>query len=128
MYQSEIMKARLQVIVSSLKEVLQLYDTNAPITEMVLGDTCHPESGYITESITIGIKNVFALLTFDYDFPCLVDFSATIGSTNVKLDSDSNEKLKYIIEGPAIEIRRLLNRILEEKANGSDSYKYEVNW
>ena len=64
------------------------------VTDVILGDTCHPNSGYVNENLIRDIKTVSALLAFDYDFPCLVEFSATIGATVEELVEESNGQSK----------------------------------
>lgn len=121
------MKSRITIIGPDVKSILSLYDDDMPVTDVTLGDTCHPSSGYVNEDLIRGVKTVSALLAFDYDFPCLVEFSATIGATVVKLVEESNGQSKYNVVGPKKMIRKMIDALVTKIAVGHE-YQYEVQW
>ena len=121
------MKSHITLIGSNVKSILTLYDDDMPVTDVILGDTCHPNSGYVNEELIRDIKTVSALLAFDYDFPCLVEFRATIGTTVVKLVGESNGLSEYHIVGPKRAIRKIIDILLTKNEQGRE-YQYEVQW
>ena len=61
-----------------LKDFLSLFDKEAVLDNLELGDTWHPSSGYVDESILNGKNKIKDILDFDYDFKGLVAFEADI--------------------------------------------------
>ena len=93
-----------------------------------MGDTCHPSSGYITERNIGEIHTVSDLLNFDYEFPCLVEFGARIGSTFVEKIADSEDRGKYQIVASSKEIHRLESTINEKCEENHTLYQYQIDW
>ena len=121
------MKSHITIIGPDVKSILALYNNDTPVTDVILGDTCHPDSGYVNEELIRDIKTVSALRTFDYDFPCLVEFRATIGTTVMKLVGGSNGRSTYNIVGPKRAIRNIIDTLLTKDDQGQ-KYQYEVQW
>ena len=55
------MKSRITIIGPDVKSILSLYDDDMPVTDVTLGDTGHPSSGYVNEDLIRGVKTVSAL-------------------------------------------------------------------
>ena len=122
------MKSQLQITNANLKNILALYHGDTPLSNVMLGDTCHPQSGYISEQFITDINTVSALLAVEYDFPCLVEFSGTIGETSVKLQDGANGQDIYVITGTSKDISTIRDTIIEKNAGGQKLYSYEVIW
>ena len=93
------MKSRITIIGPDVKSILSLDDDEIPVTDVTLGDTCHPSSGYVNEDRIRGSRPFLhrwhLIMTFR-----LVEFSATIGATVVELVEESNGQSKYNVVGP----------------------------
>ena len=122
------MTSQLRITTANLNNILALYARDTPLKNLILGDTCHPVSGYINEQTIKKVESVSSLLEFDYDFPCLVEFSATIGRTQVKLVGDVDGKARYIVTGPSQEIRTIRNALIEKTAINKSLYDHKVKW
>ena len=122
------MTSQLQITTAQLKNLLALFDGDTPLSNVMLGDTCHPQSGYISEQFITGIHTVSALLAVEYDFPCLVEFSATIGATSVKRQDGANGQDIYVITGTSKAISQIRNAIIARNAAGQQLYSYKVIW
>ncbi|GAB5520715.1 MAG: hypothetical protein RhofKO_29660 [Rhodothermales bacterium] len=102
-----------------------MFDPNAELNEIILGDTLHPPSGFINEKILNGTTKISELLEFDYDFKGLVEFEAKIGTMKVQLlYSDTDE---YLIQGEAREIDIFKNKIIEANAYQQNRYHFSSN-
>ena len=122
------MKSQLQITTAHLKNILALYHGDTPLANVRLGDTCHPQSGYISEQFISDINTVSALLAVEYDFPCLVEFSGTIGATSVKWQEGANGRDMYVIAGTSRDISTIRDTIIEKNADGQKLYSYKVIW
>ncbi len=103
----------------SLKDFLSLFDEEAPLVNLSFGDTWHPSSGYIDESILNGKNKVKDLLEFNYDFKGLVGFEAKINNINVVYKNDTFE-----IKGPEAEIRNINDKVIELNAYTPEKYTF----
>ena len=61
-------KVKLLLADLPLKQLLLLFDADAAITILALGDVMHPASGYVDEAVVADIKLVGQLLAHPYDF------------------------------------------------------------
>ena len=122
------MTSQIQISNVNLKNILALYARDTPLKNLILGDTCHPLSGYIDERSFKEIKTVSSLLEVGYDFPCLVDFHAKIGATQVRLQIEPNGYTSFIVSGLAKDISKIRNALIEKNAVHEDLYRYEIIW
>jgi hypothetical protein len=72
----------------SLKDLLRLFEPKQLIQNFELGDTAHPSSGYVNESILQGKNTVEQLLNFDYEFNGLVHFVGIIDDYKIVYEKD----------------------------------------
>ena len=120
--------SRLHIYTQNLTDILLLFDGESAINNIVLGDTCHPQSGYVTEELISDIKTVSGLFEFNYDFPCLVEFSALIAAVRVELVDEPKGNTKYIVTGSATSIRTIKDAMSEKNSVHPKLYQYEVEW
>jgi hypothetical protein len=90
----------------SLKEFLGLFEPQQMIQNLELGDTTHPASGFVDESILQGKNTVADVLNFAYDFGGLVHFSGTIDEYKIGFEKDI-----FSIEAVDWKIRDLENKL-----------------
>ena len=102
-----------------LKDFLSLFDKEATLVDLTFGDTWHPSSGYIDESILNDKNKVKDLLEFNYDFKGLVGFEAKINSINIVYKNDTFE-----IKGPEAEIRNISDKVIELNAYTPEKYTF----
>jgi len=112
-------------IQKNFKEFIGLFDKNDELINLTIGDTYHPTSGYVDESILNGINKVSDILDFDYDFYGLVHFEAEIGNMKLKFDND-----EFQVLGGLKYLELLKNKIIEENAYFPDRYTITItkNW
>ena len=126
------MAKKLLIKVKSLKEFLALFDNDNYLENLSLGDTWHPSSGFVDESILDGKRKVGDILAFDYDFEGLIGFEAQIGDVDVKLlePSDNGELEPYEVRGAEKNLRNLYNKCIEKNAYYPDIYRvcFMNNW
>ena len=115
---SEKMK-KASIKTRSLKDFLSLFDKEATLANLSFGDTWHPSSGYIDESVLNGKNMVKDLLQFNYDFKGLVEFEAQIDSITVVYKNDTFE-----IKGPEAEIRKINDKVTELNAYTPEKYTF----
>ena len=115
---SEKMK-QASIKTRSLKDFLSLFDAESTLVDLSFGDTWHPSSGYIEESVLNGKNKVKDLLEFNYDFKGLVEFEAQIDSINVVYKNDTFE-----IKGPEAEIRKINDKVTELNAYTPEKYTF----
>lgn len=107
------------VITNSLKDFLMLFDQNAELKNLALGDTQHPLSGFVDEEILKGKHKVSDIVEFDYDFKGLILFQAKLGSMELLLVQESGQPDKkevYEVLGMIKDLEVLKNRAIEENA------------
>ena len=92
--------------VSSLKNLLSVCEEKEILFISELGDTGHPDKGFVDESHFPHLRTVGALLALDYDFEGLVVFRATIGRLSVEYDGS-----RYKIAGDKKELKKLASRL-----------------
>lgn len=120
------MNSTIHIVSFSLKDLLVLFDSNAELNGIILGDTCHPSSGFVDEKILDGKNKVSELLEFDYDFKGLVEFEANLEKMKIQLlYYDKPEE--YLIQGEAGDIEALKNKIIEANAYQQNRYKFSVH-
>ncbi|MGH1539633.1 MAG: hypothetical protein ACRBHB_04365 [Arenicella sp.] len=96
---------------SNLKDFLSLFDEESIIIDLNFGDTWHPSSGYIDESILNGKNTVRDLLDFDYDFKGLVCFDGKIEGIDVYFKNHEFE-----IIGTDCQMRKISDKVIEKNA------------
>lgn len=112
-----------------LKDLLHLFNTDDELANLALGDTWHPSSGFVDESVLNGKTKVKEILDFPYEFKGLVGFKASVGHININLVTYPNEDRdheEYEITGPKKEIRILNNKILELNAYSPGKYQTQA--
>ena len=91
---------------TKLKILLSIFPSDSKIVITELGDTWHPSSGFVDESILDGAETVQDVLNFDYDFIGLVLFTARIDGLLINLVENVFE-----ISGTDNEIQVILSKI-----------------
>lgn len=117
----------IYIIASSLKDLLSLFETDLFLEDIVLGDTWHPSSGFIDESILKGKQQISDLLHFDYDFKGLIEFGAKVSAMTIELLSHAEKQLEFRIEGSIQQIIQLRNKVIEKNAYQANRYKYSCS-
>jgi hypothetical protein len=121
----EKMKSTIYIISSSLKDLLELFDPKLELEDIILGDTCHPSSGFVDEKILNGKMLISDLISFDYDFRGLVEFKANYKSVQIEMLSRFDEMGEYQIIGDAKEIETIKNLIIEKNSYQPNKYKFD---
>lgn len=116
------MNLKLQIQADSLKDLLSLFDANDELSELELGDTWHPSSGFVDEDILGGRRLVSDILSFDYDFRGLVQFDCIIRTMKVEL-LNTGAPVVFGFSGGAKHIRCLKDRTIERNALRPGQYK-----
>ena len=94
-----------------LKVLLTLFNPTDKIRIQELGDTGHPTSGFVDQSIISHINTVGKLLDFNYDFKGLVLFDAIIDSIHLYYTKEG-----YTISGPIKALKKVETSIIESNA------------
>ncbi len=87
-----MINTKIKVKGNALKSILSLFNPSKEITKLQLGDTWHPSSGFVDESILNGKKTIQEILEFHYDFKGLVLFEAVIDDVIVKYTSTEDNR------------------------------------
>jgi len=103
----------------SLKEFLSLFDKETTLSDLAFGDTCHPSSGYIDETILKGKNKVKDIIEFNYDFKGLVGFEAIINGVNIIYKNEEFE-----VMGSDIEIQKIGEKVTELNAYTPGKYTF----
>lgn len=93
--------------------MLRLFASEQPIQILELGDTMHPDSGYVDKALVQGVETVGQLLAHDYDFEGLVYFSAVLPEVSIRYQYHDEQ---YELVGPDKAIYRLVRRLEELNA------------
>ena len=96
-----------------------LFDQNAELKNLALGDTQHPSSGFVDEEILKGKHKISDIVEFDYDFKGLILFQAKLGTMELLLVQESGQPDKkevYEVLGMIKDLEILKNRAIEENA------------
>ena len=115
----KIMIRNASIKTTYLKDFLSLFDKEAVLRNLELGDTWHPSSGYIDESILNGKNKIKDILEFDYDFKGLVAFEANIEEINVTFKNEA-----FAITGPESAIRGINDKVIELNAYTPEKYQF----
>lgn len=121
------MNSSIYITTKSLKELLGVFNESDQLTDIILGDTCHPSSGFVDEGILNGKTKVNELLKFNYEFSCLIEFKAQLDNCKIELISYSDTQEEYKIQGPAREIEKIRNKIIEINALLPETYDFSVS-
>lgn len=125
-------KTDLVQVQTSFKNLLRLFEEEAILENLELGDTWHPFSGFVDESIFSPRPMVKELLKHDYDFKGLVHFSTTIGSVKIVLSKAVNgirqekptaSKYTFELSGPVKTMVQLKHLVIELNAYSPGKYK-----
>ncbi len=119
------MKTKITIETGSLKDFLSLFDKEEKISDLELGDTWHPSSGFVDQSILKEKNKIVDIIDFDYDFKGLVLFNGNLKSYTLRLLEESNDKhsVKFEVDGSKKGIRLLENKIIEQNAYYPEKYK-----
>ena len=120
------MSSKIYLTTDKLKLLLSLFPAEARLENLELGDTWHPDSGFVNESILGDERTVNGLINHAYDFKGLVQFEAKVGTVSIRLIEKSDKEEEYRIEGPEKELRALHNRIIEANAYHPDRFRKVV--
>lgn len=110
-----------------LKDILVLFAPETELTEIILGCTLHPSTGFVDEKILNGKNKVSELLEFDYDFKGLIEFEANLESMKIQLLDSSGKHEEYVIKGKAKDIEILKSKIIEKNAYQKNRYTFSVS-
>lgn len=111
---------------TSLKKLLNLFEDDALMEKLELGDTWHPFSGYIDAAMLFTkAPTVKEFLRHDYDWRGLVAFSCTIGSLKISITGKTAISTKYTfgIDGPYKTLLKLERLLIEKNAYEPGVYK-----
>src|SRR3954466_4302834 len=92
---------------TALKKLLELFEGHDNLFVKELGDTWHPDNGFVDESYFKNIQTIDDLRAIDYDFKGLVVFEAQIRDLKIQYKSDTNE---FILTGNESEIKEISKR------------------
>ncbi|MDZ7878731.1 MAG: hypothetical protein U5L45_13710 [Saprospiraceae bacterium] len=117
---------KLTIATPCLKDFLSLFSKKDVLINLELGDTYHPSSGYIDESILENKRIVADILAFPYDFRGLVIFYCTINDLKIELNPEGS----FEVVGVAWKIRQLTDKMMAFNAEKPDLYVFKVerNW
>jgi hypothetical protein len=104
-----------------LKSFLMLFHPADKIQIMELGDTWHPSSGFIDESVLGEIRTVDQILNVDYDFKGLVYLEATLEGLQVKYHHQA-----YALSGDRAVLEKLVGKIKMLNPDPSHAPKYSL--
>lgn len=127
------MSNKLLIKAKCLKDFLTLFDKEQSFDKLTLGDTWHPSSGFVDESILEGKNRVVDLLNFGYAFEGLVGFEAEIGNVKIHLQTHPNEDREfeeYIVSGAKVDLRSIHNRVIEQNAYHPNKFhsRFMAEW
>lgn len=114
------------ITAKSLKHFLSLFEPNAYLTNIELGDTWHPTTGFVNEEILKGKSRISELIDFDYDFEGLVLFKAELMNMAIELIDDQNSQSQletYHVTANSDQLQQLANKIIEKNAYDPESYE-----
>src|SRR5437868_3197785 len=121
------MSKKLIVQTRSLKNFLELFDAEEVLSELHLGDTWHPSSGFVGEEILNGKCRISEILRSPYDFSGLVLFSCTMNDFKVRLlESMDESKISFEIVGPEYRLRDIINLVIQQNTYTSGRYGYQL--
>ncbi len=103
------------ITTTSLKELFHLFPLEDQLTNVELGDTCHPSSGFVNEKIIEHVETVKDLLEFEYDFNGLVEFKTNVNQIKVEL-LYYEKQLEFKLVGPDREIEKVKYKVIELNA------------
>ncbi|MEO6097747.1 MAG: hypothetical protein ABIW76_19680 [Fibrobacteria bacterium] len=106
-----------------LKTFLGLFNPNEKIQVIELGDTWHPSSGFVDETILSPVENVGKILECEYDFRGLVIFKASIGLIDILYQDGIFE-----LSGEKKGIDKVVNKIKMNNANTESPQKYLIKF
>jgi len=121
------MNSNIYITTSCLKDFLSLFNRNAKLDEIILGDTWHPSSGFVDETILDGKHKISDLLDFDYDFRGLIEFEASLDSMRIRLVHNNDRKLEFAISGNLKDIQRLRDKLIETNAYHPNKFEFSCN-
>ncbi|MGD1890047.1 MAG: hypothetical protein ACFB15_05530 [Cyclobacteriaceae bacterium] len=104
----------------TLKNFLGLFNPNDKFILIELGDTWHPDNGFVNESILGGVKVVSQIIDYDYDFRGLVYLDATIAGVDVKFHDQV-----YTLSGGKTSLEKIISKI---KALNHSSPKFSYSY
>lgn len=110
----------ITVTVHSLKQLLQLFNSNQKIDNLELIDTAHPMTGCIDETILNDKYTIESLIQVDYDFRGLVQFTMQFNSVHIQLITDNT----YEIYGQANDLKTVINKLIKEDLSSTSRYQY----
>lgn len=119
------MSDKLLIKAKCLKDFLFLFDKEQELIGLSLGDTWHPSSGFVDESILEGKYRVIDVLDFDYEFEGLVGFEAEIGKIKIHLltyPNEDRELEEYEVSGSKEDLRSIYNKVIEQNAYYPNKY------
>ena len=104
------------------KHFLNLFDPEAKVDLVGLGDTWHPSNGFVDESILGEIENVRQIIDFDYDFVGLVYFEAVIKDLKINYSDQL-----YTLSGDRHQLEKIVSKLKALNANDcSPKYNYRM--
>ena len=98
-----------------LKLFLKLFQPEDKVEVKELGDSWHPSSGFVNESILGEVRKVDQITNHEYDFRGLVYFEALISGIEVEYQDE-----QYTLKGSKQQLDRVLNSI--KTLNGSSDF------
>ena len=89
-----------------LKLFLKLFRPEDKVEVKELGDSWHPSSGFVNESILREARQVNQIISHEYDFKGLVYFEALISGVEVKYQDE-----QYILKGSRQQLDKVISSI-----------------
>ncbi|WP_266204205.1 hypothetical protein [Pontibacter kalidii] len=98
-----------------LKLFLKLFQPEDKVEVKELGDSWHPSSGFVNESILREVRKINQIINYEYDFRGLVYFEALISGIEVVYQDE-----QYTLKGSRQQLEKVISSI--KALNGSSDF------